>query len=190
MLSGKATLTAQEQRGYDLFRGKANCNTCHRDGGPGEEPFFTDFTASNIGAPADPLLPYYQEDHPDHFGYVANTYGASYVDLGVGAFLESKNCLSRPSVPDANWVKHAAANYGRMQVPTLRNVDKRPYPEFVQSLRTQWLFQEPRGDRSFLQHTGPASSMQARRRWGEKNMLASARNNLEHEYKDSRPSGP
>ncbi len=133
MLSGKATLTAQEQRGYDLFRGKANCNTCHRDGGPGEEPFFTDFTASNIGAPANPLLPYYQEDHPDHFGYVANTYGASYVDLGVGAFLESKNLLSRPSVPDANWVKHAAANYGRMQVPTLRNVDKRPYPEFVKA---------------------------------------------------------
>ncbi len=130
MLGGKATLTAQEQDGYAIFRGKGNCNTCHRDGGPGEEPLFTDFTASNIGTPANPLLPYYQEDKPDRFGYVANKDGASYVDLGVGAFLENKNLLSRPSVPDANWVKHAAANNGRVQVPTLRNADKRPYTEF------------------------------------------------------------
>jgi cytochrome c peroxidase len=133
MLGGKATLTAQEREGYDLFRGKANCNTCHRDGGPGEEPFFADFTASNIGTPANPLLPYYQEDKPDRFGYVANKDGASYVDLGVGAFLENKNLLSRPSVADANWVKHAAANNGRVQVPTLRNVDKRPNPQFVKA---------------------------------------------------------
>ena len=26
----------QEQAGYALFRGKAQCNNCHRDGGPGE----------------------------------------------------------------------------------------------------------------------------------------------------------
>ena len=31
-LAGKATLTAQEQNGYDLFRGKGSCNTCHLDG--------------------------------------------------------------------------------------------------------------------------------------------------------------
>jgi cytochrome c peroxidase len=133
MLGGKATLTAEEQKGYELFRGKANCNTCHRDGGPGEEPFFTDFTASNIGTPINPSLPYYQEDQPDRFGYVANKDGRSYIDLGVGAFLEDKNLLSKPSVPDANWVKHAAANNGRVQVPTLRNVDKRPFPQFVKA---------------------------------------------------------
>jgi len=133
MLGGQATLTAQEQEGYDLFRGKANCNTCHRDGGPGEEPFFTDFTASNIGTPANRLLPFYQEDHPDLSGYAANKDGAAYVDLGVGAFLENKNLLSRPSVADANWVKHAAENNGRVQVPTLRNVDKRPYPQFIKA---------------------------------------------------------
>ncbi len=133
MLGGKATLTPQEQEGYALFRGKANCNTCHRDGGPGEEPFFTDWTASNIGTPANPLLPFYKEDKPGPYGYVANKEGASYVDLGVGDFLVNEHLLSRPSVPDANWVKHAAENKGRMQVPTLRNVDKRPYPEFVKA---------------------------------------------------------
>jgi len=47
------------------FRGKAQCNACHRDGGPGEDPLFTDFTASNIGTPANPRLPFYSEDHPD-----------------------------------------------------------------------------------------------------------------------------
>jgi cytochrome c peroxidase len=52
--AGKAKFTAQEQTGYDLFRGKANCNACHRDCGPGEDPLFTDFTASNIGTPANP----------------------------------------------------------------------------------------------------------------------------------------
>jgi cytochrome c peroxidase len=133
MLGGTAKLSAQEQQGYDLFRGKANCNTCHRDGGPGEEPFFTDFTASNIGTPANPDLPYYQENRPDRYGYVANSAGPSYVDLGVGGFLEEKNLLSHPSVPDANWVKHTSENNGRFQVPTLRNVDKRPYPEFVKA---------------------------------------------------------
>ncbi len=34
---------------------------------------------------------------------------------------------------DGRWVKLAAANVGRVQTPTLRNVDKRPYPEFVKA---------------------------------------------------------
>ena len=57
VLAGKAQFTPQEQAGYDLFRGKAQCNACHRDGGPGEDPLFTDFTASNIGTPANPTAP-------------------------------------------------------------------------------------------------------------------------------------
>src|SRR5207237_5800407 len=31
-LAGTYTLTPAEQAGYDLFRGKAGCNTCHLDG--------------------------------------------------------------------------------------------------------------------------------------------------------------
>ena len=30
VLAGKAQFTTQEQAGYDLFRGKAQCNACHR----------------------------------------------------------------------------------------------------------------------------------------------------------------
>src|SRR5438270_1654778 len=75
MLAGKAQLTPQEQMGYELFRGKAQCNHCHRDGRPGEDPMFTDFTASNIGTPANPRLPYYAEDRPDSRGSVAHPAG-------------------------------------------------------------------------------------------------------------------
>ena len=69
VLAGKTQFTAQEQQGYDLFRGKAQCNNCHRDGGPGEDPLFTDFTASNIGTPANPMLPFYAEGQRDAQGY-------------------------------------------------------------------------------------------------------------------------
>src|SRR3977135_4028425 len=133
VLAKKAQFTPQEQAGYDLFRGKAQCNTCHRDGGPGEDPLFTDFTASNIGTPANPRLPYYGEDRPDALGYVANPLGSSFVDGGVGTFLSNGHLLSQPSAVDARWVKLAPDNQARIQVPTLRNVDERHNPAFVKA---------------------------------------------------------
>jgi cytochrome c peroxidase len=133
VLAGKAKFTAEEQAGYDLFRGKAQCNNCHRDGGPGEDPLFTDFTAVNIGTPANPRLPFYEEDRPDASGYVANPAGSSFVDGGVGTFLANGPTLSHPSAVDARWLSLAQNNMGRVQVPTLRNVDKRPYPGFVKA---------------------------------------------------------
>src|ERR1700751_1213929 len=133
VMAGKAQFTPDEQAGYALFRGKANCNSCHRDGGPGEDPLFTDFTASNIGTPANPRLPYYVEDKPDALGYVANPAGRSFIDGGVSNFLVKGHLLSEPSVPDARWLPLAPKNNGRFQVPTLRNVDKRPDPGFVKA---------------------------------------------------------
>src|SRR6202049_4400540 len=133
VLAGKAKFTPQEQTGYDLFRGKAQCNGCHRDGGAGEDPLFTDFTASNIGTPANPRLPYYAEGQPDAFGYVANPSGSSFVDGGVGTFLTKGHVLSQPSPADARWVPLAPQNQARFQVPTLRNVDKRPHASFVKA---------------------------------------------------------
>jgi cytochrome c peroxidase len=133
VLAGKVQFTPDEQAGYALFRGKGNCNSCHRDGGPGEDPLFTDFTASNIGTPANPQLPYYVEDKPDAFGYAANPAGRSYIDGGVGNFLVEGHLLSEPSIPDARWLPLAPKNNGRFQVPTLRNVDKRPDPGFVKA---------------------------------------------------------
>jgi cytochrome c peroxidase len=125
--------TAQEQLGYELFRGKGRCNECHRDGGPGEEPLFTDFTASNLGVPAKRDVPYYSEDKPDREGYIANPAGAEFVDQGVGGFLGRAHQLSGQPNPNPAWQAYAAQFIGKVRVPTLRNVDKRPYPAFVKS---------------------------------------------------------
>jgi cytochrome c peroxidase len=143
--AGKAKFTPQEQAGYDLFRGKANCNACHRDGGPGEDPLFTDFTASNIGTPANPLLPYYAEGAPDQRGYVANRNGASFVDFGVGGFLANGHPLSQPSAVDARWQHLVPQTRGRFQAPTLRNVDKRPNDGFVKAFGHNGYFKSLKG---------------------------------------------
>lgn len=73
-LQGKAQLTAQELRGYDLYRGKAGCERCHPStpGPRGEPPLFTDFGYDNIGAPKNPM----------------NPQGTAYVDEGLGFYLK------------------------------------------------------------------------------------------------------
>ncbi|CCE09657.1 hypothetical protein BRAS3843_330025 [Bradyrhizobium sp. STM 3843] len=43
-----------------------------------------------------------------------------------GGFLANGHPLSQPPAVDAHWQPLAAQNRGRFQVPTLRNVDKRP----------------------------------------------------------------
>ncbi len=140
-------LSIKEQAGWSLFRGKALCNTCHLDGtsnrGKGQPtlgpvlirpgmatdkgPLFTDFTSANLGLPKNLALPFYCENTPDQFGYTANPEGAAYIDLGVGAMLRSANN------PNPDWVVLAPQFDGKFRVPTLRNVDMRPYPTFVKA---------------------------------------------------------
>jgi cytochrome c peroxidase len=128
VMAGKAQFTPEEKAGYMLFRSAAShCNECHRDGGPGEEPIFTDFTASNLGLPPDPAIPFYKESTPDPFGYTANAHGLDFLDSGVGGFLEG------PQNPDSQWAPLAKSFIGKYKTPTLRNVDKRPRPDFVKA---------------------------------------------------------
>src|SRR5260370_2310200 len=101
---------------------------CPRVGALGANAISRLFAAINVGSPANPGLPYYGEDRPDALGYVANPLGSSFVDGGVGTFLSEGHLLSQPSAVDARWLKLAPDNQARIQVPTLRNVDKRPYP--------------------------------------------------------------
>jgi cytochrome c peroxidase len=131
--AGKEKFTPQEARGYTLFRGKARCNECHRDGGPGEEPLFTDFTASNLGVPRNSALQFYFEASIDKSGYSPNPQGPAYTDSGVGFFLRKLKSLSGQLNPDSEWVALAPKYDGKFQVPTLRNVDMRPNPEFVKA---------------------------------------------------------
>jgi cytochrome c peroxidase len=119
--------------GYALFRGKAGCNQCHRDGGPGEEPLFTDFTATNLGVPRNPALQFYYEATPDGRGYSPNHVGTAFTDMGVGFFLRKLKSLSGQLNPDSQWIELAPKFDARFQVPTLRNVDMRPSPDFVKA---------------------------------------------------------
>jgi cytochrome c peroxidase len=126
--AGKAEFTPKEKAGYELFRSTAtHCNECHRDGGPDEEPLFTDFTASNLGLPRNPDVPFFQESSPDQFGYTPNRDGLKYQDPGVGGF------LAGPENPNREWTAMAKSYLGKYKTPTLRNVDKRPRPGFVKA---------------------------------------------------------
>jgi cytochrome c peroxidase len=135
-LAGNAQLTAQEMEGYRLFNGKAHCNECHLSGTAANSteiqspsdvaPLFTDFTSNNIGLPKNLALPYYCESKPDQFGYTANPMGFAFVDLGLGATLSGTN---NPN--PLQWKTLAPLFNGKFQTATLRNVDKRPRPDFV-----------------------------------------------------------
>ncbi|MGB0495110.1 MAG: cytochrome-c peroxidase [Kangiellaceae bacterium] len=68
--AGTDTFTAAEQRGQNLFRGKADCERCHEDNA--DIIVFSDFEYENIGVPSNPFLPALMDD-------------PSFVDLGLGA---------------------------------------------------------------------------------------------------------
>jgi cytochrome c peroxidase len=138
-LAGNAELTSQELNGYELFNGKAHCNQCHLSGTAVDTlnsqaaadvaPLFTDFTANNIGLPKNLALPFYCESKPDQFGYTPNPMGFAFVDLGLGGFLNGTGAAPNPNT--LQWKQLAPLFNGTFQTATLRNVDKRPRPDFV-----------------------------------------------------------
>lgn len=117
-LAGKAWLTPRERWGLALFEGKGQCANCHtsRPGPHGEPPLFTDFSYENLGVPRNLLNPWYWQ-------FEFNPLGPFWVDHGLGAFLYTRD----------EWSPYARRNLGKVKVPTLRNVDKRPYPGFVKA---------------------------------------------------------
>jgi cytochrome c peroxidase len=136
-LKGTYTLTAEEQAGYDLFRGKAGCNSCHLDGrgttqeggtdssaAADMEPLFTCFGYANLGLPLNPRDAFYYQTEEDPFGFTPNPLGFGYRDLGIGTFLRS-GFGSAPN-PNAEWVPLAPSVDGQMQVVTARNAAMTP----------------------------------------------------------------
>jgi cytochrome c peroxidase len=141
-LKGTYTMTSDEMAGYNLFRGKANCNSCHIDGrstaptppppegtapnstdtgaAASTTPLFTCFGYANLGLPLNPRDAFYYQTTPDFFGFTANPFGFGYRDLGLGTFLRS-GFGSAPN-PNADWIQFAPASDGRMQTSTARNV--------------------------------------------------------------------
>ncbi len=134
LLCGKATFTAGETRGLNIFLGKGKCATCHKAVAPdppatcGANPLFTNFKASNIGVPRNPDIPFLTENGVDNFGYKANLTGPSFVDNGVGDMLRALDA-ERPDNP----VAAADPNLfdGKFQVPTLRGLTATPRSGFV-----------------------------------------------------------
>jgi cytochrome c peroxidase len=137
-LAGKYKLTADEMAGYNLFNGKANCNSCHLDGKGTAltsqqtdtssavlvNPLFTCFGSANEGVPLNPRVAIYYETKPDPYGYTPNPYGFAYRDLGLGAFLRSGPGAA-PS-PNKSWRQYAPVTDGQMQVSSLRDVALSP----------------------------------------------------------------
>jgi len=136
-LKGTTTLTSDEMAGYNLFRGKANCNSCHLDGrstapaptapnsvdtgvAADTTPVFTCFGSANLGLPKNPRDSFYYETTPDFFGFTPNPAGFAYTDLGLGTFLRS-GFGSAPN-PNAAWRQFAGVSDGKMQTSTARDV--------------------------------------------------------------------
>lgn len=116
--AGAATYTREERLGLELFRDKAKCAECHTlDEGPDGAPLFTDFTFDNLGIPRNPENPWYR------MPALLNPDGARWTDPGLGGWLATR--------PEHRAL--APANAGKHKVPTLRNVDRRPYPGFVRA---------------------------------------------------------
>jgi cytochrome c peroxidase len=105
---GQARLTREEQKGFALFQGKGKCKLCHTSNG--RDPLFTDYTFDNLGLPKNPENPVYVNN-------------PAFIDPGLGGFLATR----------ADYADFADDNMGKHKVPTLRNVDLRPYPEFVKA---------------------------------------------------------
>jgi len=117
-LKGMAELTAEEDRGLKLFKGKGKCSHCHvLNKGKEDEPLFTDYTYDNLGVPRNPENPFYTQD------VIYNPLGYAWIDLGLGEFLALH----------MEYESFAPENYGKQKVPTLRNVDKRPSVGFVKA---------------------------------------------------------
>ena len=110
-------LTDTELYGLAMFNDPmyANCASCHslQPGSKGY-PLFTDYGYDNLGMPKNLENPFYDNA-------VYNPEGLAWVDTGLGGYLASIQNLNAPE------------QMGRMKVPTLRNVDKRPSADFVKA---------------------------------------------------------
>jgi cytochrome c peroxidase len=114
-------LSDDELKGLAVFNdpNRGNCASCHTltesaEGGP---PLFTDFGYYNLGLPKNPDNPYY--DMPKKW----NPDGQNWVDPGLGGFLKAAEAQD----------EIYAVEMGKFKTPTLRNVNLRPYPEFVKA---------------------------------------------------------
>jgi cytochrome c peroxidase len=122
-------LDDMELKGLAIFNTRGKCSNCHllQPMRGSEYPLFTDFQYHNIGSPRNPFNPFYQMPrkwNPD---------GENWIDKGLGGFLGGTAGLVDASNHPRDYTSYAPQNAGKHKTPTLRNVDKRPYLEFVKA---------------------------------------------------------
>jgi len=126
-MKGKYTMTTDELAGYDLFKGKGNCNSCHLDGrgttlSPGQtdtstaaqvNPLFTCFGYTNEGLRSIPGMPF--TIRPRRTPWV---HGQS----------------RRIRISDLGMVRSSGAALGRLRARTRNGLRRRPCGTAVSSL--------------------------------------------------------
>ncbi len=101
-LEGKYTMTEEEEKGFELFKGRGKCAECHildKDPQAGRI-LFTDHTYDNLGIPKNDANRFYDMDT------IHNPLGKDYIDPGLKATTGREEDL------------------GLFRVPTLRNIEK------------------------------------------------------------------
>jgi cytochrome c peroxidase len=83
-LAGRAELTEQEARGWELFQGRGNCSGCHSIAD--DPPLFTSFRFFNIGVPKNPKNPVYKSD-------------PNFIDGGLGAIVGMASEFGKHKAP-------------------------------------------------------------------------------------------
>ncbi|MEJ2694013.1 MAG: cytochrome c peroxidase [Candidatus Thiodiazotropha sp.] len=116
----KFALTEEQQEGLELFEGKAQCSSCHTT--TGRNAVFTDFTYDNLGVPKNPENPALRAD-------------PNYVDYGLGGYLKNRGEPASVYEPEL----------GKMKVPTLRNVSKKPSRDAVKAYTHNGYFKTLKG---------------------------------------------
>jgi uncharacterized repeat protein (TIGR03803 family) len=142
--SSACQLTPSEENGRQLFFGRAQCFACHSSAlldsvssvTNGRE-VFTMFCYASIGTPKNPDNPFYAQtdsmNNPD--GY--NPLGSAFIDFGLGA---NPNPAPDGTLFMSGTPGDIAAFRGLFKAPSLRNVDKRPSPDFVKSYMHNGVF--------------------------------------------------
>jgi len=144
---GHATLTPEELDGLRLvtgtvegktagtpYRKNALCLTCHgiEDNVEDGPTLWSFMCYANIGTPRNEGNPFYEQvnGHTNPLGY--NPLGKFFIDYGLGDFTYPLNGLPIGNAGEgANGAGDFLAIDGAFKAPTLRNVDKRPAPDFV-----------------------------------------------------------
>jgi cytochrome c peroxidase len=133
----KYKLSASEERGRQLYFGKAQCSACHSSLAlqavqietEGKDTF-TMYCFANIGVPKNPGNPYYEETDPISNPNGYNALGRNFIDWGLGG-----NAVG--SLDGTKFYNNTPGDIpqfrGLFLTATTRNVDKRPYPTFVKA---------------------------------------------------------